>query len=65
MAEETLFTAARRVVRDVRIDDERHGGLISRTTIQSLDTLAMQIRMEEQREAAAKAAVVPPPAPAA
>ena len=45
--EETLFTAARRVVRNIRIDDERHGGLLSRDTINSNEILARYVEDEE------------------
>jgi hypothetical protein len=50
MAEETLLTAARRVVRFVRGDDERHGGLLQQDTIQANETLAVQVSLAERAE---------------
>jgi translation initiation factor 2B subunit (eIF-2B alpha/beta/delta family) len=58
MSEETLFTAARRISRFIRVDDERHGGLLSQDTIQANETLIREIDREEKRlkaEAAEKA----------
>ena len=55
MADETLFTAARRVLRFVRIDLE-HGGLISRDTLAALDTLEREIAAEAPRDKARQAA---------
>ena len=49
MSEETLFTAARRVVRFLRGDDHAHGGLLSRDTIQANEILAIQVEREERR----------------
>lgn len=43
MSEETLLTAARRVVRFFRID-ENHGGLISLDTIQAVEILDRMVR---------------------
>ncbi|KQO69502.1 hypothetical protein ASF22_02520 [Methylobacterium sp. Leaf87] len=43
MAEESLLTAARRIVRFIRIDDA-HGGLLSTETVQAADTLDKQVR---------------------
>jgi len=42
MSEETLFTAARRVVRFFNID-MRHGGLVSRETELAIETLNSQV----------------------
>jgi hypothetical protein len=44
MSEETLETAARRIIRFVRIDDAAHGGLLSRDTIRAADTLEQELR---------------------
>lgn len=41
--EETLYTAARRVLRNIRSDDSAHGGLISIDTLRSAETLAKQL----------------------
>lgn len=49
MSEETLLSAARRVVRYFRID-ESHGGLTSTPTLVAMDTLALQIEKEAARE---------------
>lgn len=46
MAEETLLTAARRVVRFIRIDDA-HGGLLSNETVRAVDTLDKQVRLAD------------------
>ena len=43
MSEETLYTAARRIVRFIRVDDERNGGLLS------TETLARMVEDEERR----------------
>lgn len=48
MAQESVFTAARRVLRFIRIDLE-HGGLISRDTLAALDTLEREINCEAAR----------------
>lgn len=50
MAEETLLTAARRVVRFFRIDNETHGGLISIETTAAVETLERQVQVEVHRE---------------
>jgi hypothetical protein len=47
MSEETLLTAARRVVRFVRID-ETHGGLLSLDTVKAIETLDKQVRREAE-----------------
>lgn len=46
--QETLLTAAKRVVRFIRVDDERDGGLLSRATVQANETLARMIEQEER-----------------
>lgn len=51
MSDETLLTAARRMVRFLNIDLE-HGGLISIETQQALDTLDREVRREAKREQA-------------
>lgn len=57
MAEETLITAARRVLRFIRID-EAHGGFIQTDTSKALDTLEKQLRQaiaeEEAKNGTAK-----------
>jgi hypothetical protein len=49
MPEEDLFTAARRLLRDVTADSECEGGLLSVKTEQSADMLRRQIEKEEAR----------------
>ena len=49
MSEETLLSAARRVVRFFRID-EAHGGLTSRDTLWAMDQLALQVEKEAERQ---------------
>ena len=49
MSEETLSTAAMRVVRFIRVDNERHGGLLSIDTAQAAEMLAAQVALEERR----------------
>lgn len=44
MAEETLITAARRMVRFLRIDEAK-GGFIQQATTQAADTLEKQLRI--------------------
>ena len=44
MSEETLETAARRIVRFVRVDDAAHGGLLSLDTIRAAETLDAELR---------------------
>lgn len=46
---ETLLTAAKRVVRFIRIDDQHDGGLLSRQTIDAGETLAREIEKMEAR----------------
>lgn len=53
VADETLLTAARRVVRFIRIDDA-HGGLLSNDTVQAVDTLDKQVRLAAAAEEAAE-----------
>jgi bisphosphoglycerate-independent phosphoglycerate mutase (AlkP superfamily) len=43
MSEETLETAARRVIRFVRGDDSAHGGLLSKDTIKAVEILDRQL----------------------
>ena len=58
---DNLFTAARRIIRFIRGDDERHGGLLSKDTVQANELLAKHVDQMErvikyvqaQREAAA------------
>ena len=52
MSEETILTAARRIVRFVRIDDHMHGGLLSRDTIRAADTLDREVKRAEAAEKA-------------
>ena len=54
MRKETLLTAAARIVRLVRCDDQHEGGLLSRSTIQANEILAMQVGIEEHRQKAAE-----------
>ncbi|MDJ0449220.1 hypothetical protein [Methylocystis sp. JR02] len=49
MSEETLLTAARRVVRFFQIDMNK-GGIMTVETQQSMDTLDKMVRREEARE---------------
>jgi hypothetical protein len=57
MSEETLETAARRVIRFVRSDDHAHGGLLSKDTIMAVETLDRQLSMHLARQKAAEAAI--------
>jgi hypothetical protein len=50
VSEETLETAARRVVRLIRIDDAKHGGLLSLDTIKAAETLNRQLDIAVARE---------------
>jgi hypothetical protein len=45
--DETLLTAARRIVRFVRVDDASHGGLLRRDTIHAAQILDQQIKLAE------------------
>lgn len=47
--DETILTAARRIVRMVRVDDQAHGGLLSIQTIQAANLLEQQITIEEAK----------------
>jgi DNA-binding protein YbaB len=49
MAEETLLTAARRMVRFYQID-EAHGGLMSIETMGAMHTLSIQVEKESKRQ---------------
>ena len=49
MAEETLLTASRRVVRFFNID-QAHGGLVSIETIAAIETLDIQVAREVARQ---------------
>lgn len=49
MAEETLFTAARRALRDFNIDMNK-GGIITVSTQQSMETLSRMINQCEQAQ---------------
>lgn len=55
---ETLLTAARRVVRFFKID-ENHGGLMSIDTIKAVDELDRQVLLEAKRQ---NVSPEPPPA---
>ena len=52
MSEETIETAARRIVRFVRIDDAKHGGLLSLDTIKAAQMLDEQVKLAEARRGA-------------
>ena len=56
LSADSLFTAARRIVRFIRIDDEAHGGLLSQATIEANGILARHVDKEEKRIKAAMAA---------
>jgi hypothetical protein len=60
MSEETLHTAARRVVRFFRIDETKGGGLISIETIQAVATLDMEVQRENARIKSAALSPTPP-----
>lgn len=49
MSEETLLSAARRLVRFIDIDEASHGGLISRATLPAVETLRIQVQRETLR----------------
>jgi hypothetical protein len=53
MSEETLFTAARRLVRDLNIDLQK-GGIVTVDTQMSLHKLERQIVAQQQRDEQAK-----------
>lgn len=50
MAEETLLTAARRVVRYFNIDNTIGGGLISIETTQAVEALDKQVQLETAKQ---------------
>lgn len=50
MSEETLHTAARRVMRNLRIDETKGGGMLSIDTLHSMATLDIQIEKENERQ---------------
>lgn len=50
MSEETLHSAARRVMRNLRIDETKGGGVISIDTLHSMATLDIQIEKENARQ---------------
>ena len=52
MSEETILTAARRVVRFFNIDNQGGGGLISIETTQAVETLDKMVRLEDARDKA-------------
>ena len=49
MSDETLLSAARRLVRFVRINNERDGGLISNETSWATDVLDQMIKLEDKK----------------
>lgn len=57
MSEETLETAARRIVRFVRVDAVHEGGLLSRETIIAAETLDRELHKHLARQKAAEAAI--------
>lgn len=63
MSEETLHTAARRVMRNLRIDETKGGGMLSIETLHSMSTLDIQIEKENERmrQVRAQAAAAPQP----
>jgi hypothetical protein len=56
LTEDNLFTAARRLVRFVRVDDQHIGGLLSNETVAAADILDKRVQAEEKR---IKAAITP------
>lgn len=50
MSEETLHTAARRVMRNLRIDETKGGGMLSIDTLHSMSILDIQIEKENARQ---------------
>ena len=48
LSADNLFTAARRLARSIRIDEE-HGGLLSTETVKASEHLQRHLRAEEQR----------------
>lgn len=49
MTEETLLSAARRLLRLVRINNERDGGLISNDTSNAAEILSRMIEEEDRK----------------
>jgi hypothetical protein len=49
VSEETLISAARRLVRFVRIDASQGGGLLGQDTIQAAEVLDIQLTQEQKR----------------
>jgi len=49
VSEETLLSAARRLLRLVRINNERDGGLVSNDTSSAAEILAQMIEKEERK----------------
>ena len=45
---DNLFTAARRIVRFIRGDDQHHGGLLSQDTIEANELLAKHVGLMEK-----------------
>lgn len=50
MSEETLHSAARRVMRNLRIDETKGGGMLSIETLHSMSILDIQIQKENERQ---------------
>lgn len=48
LSEDSLFTAARRLVRNVRVDDASGGGLLSVETIKANEIVARHLEAEER-----------------
>lgn len=49
MSDETLLSAARRLLRFIRINNERDGGLISNDTSNAAEILAQMIEKEDKK----------------
>lgn len=49
LSDDNLLTAARRLVRFIRVDDQHDGGLLSRQTIQANEMLSRHVEAEEKR----------------
>ena len=50
MSEETILTAAKRVIRSIRADTEMHGSLLSLDTIKAAELLDVEVRKEAKRQ---------------
>lgn len=50
MSDETLLSAARRLLRFIRIDNEQAGGILSNQTTWAADILAQMIDKATQKE---------------